>query len=353
MRIMANLKNISWLFPLIGGIMLIMAFLTPAAYRSWSFVWIWGVSLRNMRVFEMTRDIMRIIPAIVSSILVLVGVIVLVNSALKIRKNGLELEEFKKKWLIGAVLPIIGIIIWMIMMELSCSLNLNINRYPFSSSSCFRFWGLNYHGPGFGVIGIFLGAAIPIVGVAILSKVDLEATKEKVKKPKKVKVPKIKKKPKEEEVIRQPEVVKREELGARFCPTCGTSIAPENTFCGNCGADLERQEIQPPKSQSIKKQEFKPGATPSMTQEVSDGKLFRGNLFAGIMFFFLASWLFGLSNSPFTDRISRIGYIITGVILTFGGILNIVIYATKPESLRRKYLKQRAKKEAKKARKGK
>ncbi len=345
---MVNLKNISWLFPLIGGIMLIIAFLTPAALQSWNLVWIWGVSLKNQRNFEITRDILRIIPSIVCSVLIIVGVIVLLKSALKIRKNGLDLEEFKKACLKGGILPIIGIIVWMVMMELSCSLDLNINIYPFSSSSCFRFWGIYYHSPGFGVIGIFLGAAIPIVSVAILFKVDLEATKEKVKKPKKVKVPIIKKKPKEEEVIKQPEFVKREELGARFCPSCGTPIAPEHAFCESCGADLERKEILPPKRQTIKQDTML-----SITQEVSDEKFFKRNLCFGIVFFILALILLILANSPFTNNISRIGYIVAGVILIFGAILNIVIYAVKPESLKRKYLKQKAKKEAKKARKGK
>jgi len=88
--------------------------------------------------------------------------------------------------------------------------------------------------------------------------------------------------------------------------------------------------------------------TPSITPDISDGKLFRNHLIIGIFVFIMASMLFGLASHPFTDRISRISYIVTGVILTFAAILNIIIYATKPKKMRQRYLDSRAKKAAKK-----
>lgn len=88
--------------------------------------------------------------------------------------------------------------------------------------------------------------------------------------------------------------------------------------------------------------------TPSITLDISDGKLFRNHLIIGIFVFIMASMLFGLASHPFTDRISRISYIVTGVILTFAAILNIIIYATKPKKMRQRYLDSRAKKAAKK-----
>ena len=88
--------------------------------------------------------------------------------------------------------------------------------------------------------------------------------------------------------------------------------------------------------------------TPSITLDISDGKLFRAHLVLAIFLFIFASMLFGLSSHPFTDRLSRITYIITGVILTFGAILNLIIYAAKPKKMRQRYLDSRAKKAAKK-----
>ena len=89
-------------------------------------------------------------------------------------------------------------------------------------------------------------------------------------------------------------------------------------------------------------------ATPSITPDISDKKLFRSHLYVGIFILILASMLFGLSSAPFTIRSSRITYIVTGVILLFGAILNFIIYGTKPEKLKQKKLEKRAKKAAKK-----
>lgn len=88
--------------------------------------------------------------------------------------------------------------------------------------------------------------------------------------------------------------------------------------------------------------------TPSITPDISDKILFRSNLIVGIVIVILASMLFGLANAPFTDRLSRISYIATGVILLFGAILNFIIYGIKPEKARQKRLEKIAKKEAKK-----
>jgi len=73
--------------------------------------------------------------------------------------------------------------------------------------------------------------------------------------------------------------------------------------------------------------------TPSIALDISDGKLFRGHLFIGIFVLIIASMLFGLA-APFTIRSSRITYIITGVILLFAAILNLLIYAVKPKGMR-------------------
>ena len=88
--------------------------------------------------------------------------------------------------------------------------------------------------------------------------------------------------------------------------------------------------------------------TPSIASDISDGKLFRSHLILGIFIIILASMLFALASGPFTVRSSRITYIVTGVLLLFGAILNLIIYAVKPKKLRQKYLEKRAKKVAKK-----
>ena len=86
----------------------------------------------------------------------------------------------------------------------------------------------------------------------------------------------------------------------------------------------------------------------AVTLDISDKKLFRVHLIAGIVVLIIASMLFGLVNAPFSTRLDRITNIAAGVFLTFGAILNFVIYGTKPEKLKQKYIAKRVKKAAKK-----
>ena len=88
--------------------------------------------------------------------------------------------------------------------------------------------------------------------------------------------------------------------------------------------------------------------TPSITLDISDGKLFRAHLIIFIVILILDSLLFGLAFAPFTTRSTRITNIVVGVILLFAAILNIIIYAVKPKSMRQKYYEKRVKKAAKK-----
>lgn len=88
--------------------------------------------------------------------------------------------------------------------------------------------------------------------------------------------------------------------------------------------------------------------TPSITLEISGGKLFRAHLIIFIVILILDSVLFGLAFGPFTTNSTRITNIVVGVILLFAAILNIIIYAVKPKKMRQKYLEKRIKKAAKK-----
>ena len=88
--------------------------------------------------------------------------------------------------------------------------------------------------------------------------------------------------------------------------------------------------------------------TPSITLDISDGKLFRSHLIIFIVILILDSLLFGLALAPFATRSTRITNIVVGVILLFAAILNIIIYAVKPKGMRQRYYDKRVKKAAKK-----
>lgn len=89
-------------------------------------------------------------------------------------------------------------------------------------------------------------------------------------------------------------------------------------------------------------------ATPSITLDISDWKLFKNHLIIAIVLIILTSILIGLGLHPFATRSTRITNIVVGVILLFAAILNIILFLVKPKKMRQKYLESRAKKAAKK-----
>ncbi|MFX1314194.1 MAG: hypothetical protein ACFFHD_16525 [Promethearchaeota archaeon] len=91
----------------------------------------------------------------------------------------------------------------------------------------------------------------------------------------------------------------------------------------------------------------KPVPEKTVTLDISDKKLFRAHLYIAIFLVIISSVILGLANSPFADPYTRGAQIAAGAILFIAAILNFVIYGTKPEKLKQRYLENRAKKAAK------
>lgn len=172
---MVELKKYNWIFPFVGSLIIIFAFLTPAAINldnTNKQIWMCGLSTNNSNnSMSIIDDGNVFIGSIVCSIFIIFISIVTVKSSNKVRKGGIYMETVEKAWFVESVLIIVLEIIWMLL------LNLLITKTIVSVSSnkeglvltaeTFRFW--EYHVPGFGVIGIFLGASLIMVG-AILKK---------------------------------------------------------------------------------------------------------------------------------------------------------------------------------------
>ncbi|MFX1256694.1 MAG: hypothetical protein ACFFAN_02460 [Promethearchaeota archaeon] len=84
-----------------------------------------------------------------------------------------------------------------------------------------------------------------------------------------------------------------------------------------------------------------------MSEPPSESALFRKHLVFGIVFIFLGFVCTGVSALPFNDPLTGLTYFIIGIIFLIGGIINIIIYVTKPEYFRNQYLKKWEKKQAK------
>ncbi|MFX1571593.1 MAG: hypothetical protein ACFFB0_02510 [Promethearchaeota archaeon] len=169
---MKELKNYLWLIPFIGVIICIIALLTPAAffenrqYNHTIYRWIWGfyydklISNFDQSVTIESRffdNPLQLISSAITSTIIIACVIITLLSAYK-RRSDLKNGIIKAKtFLIPAILIILSMITWMTLMEIA-----ELQLYDLSM------W--NRYFPSFGVIGMFLGAGLIIVGFFLVKK---------------------------------------------------------------------------------------------------------------------------------------------------------------------------------------
>lgn len=156
---MDKYKNYIWSIPLIGGIISLIALLTPAAYDSsmenYYYYWIWGfVSYKIGYIEHIGFDeyILSLIPSIICSSILITSMVILIISSNKYRKGISNMRLFP------GILIITITIVWILLMEIA-------DLIQFGSS----FWEPFY--PGFGVIGMFIGGALSIIGYAVQKKI--------------------------------------------------------------------------------------------------------------------------------------------------------------------------------------
>lgn len=215
-------KNYYYVPALIGGILTLIALLTPATYLSqyseYFYVWMWGLlTYRYYDVYYMqyysgvsfTSNPIILITSIVCSLFVLAGGIALIGQANQNREGKKGFHRVRNTWIATSILLIIVTAAWMIIYDVS-----------FITS----WWA--YYNAGFGVIGIFLGAIITIIGTGI-SNYMIRQRKEVIIPYKQQLAPKI--------TQTQPATT------LNFCPMCGKKIADDQfRFCTECGYEFAR-----------------------------------------------------------------------------------------------------------------
>ena len=216
---MGDIRDYTWAFPIVGGALALIALLTPAAYISIAgdsiYVWMWGlISIQSYgygSATQFTEDPGELIISIICSLLVLISTIVIISKGNSIRTY----PKLSKSWVAPSILLIIGTIVWMVGME--------INSIVFYGISL---WALI--NPGFGVIGMFLGGALSLIGYGV-SKISPKEAREVI-------IPMKKEFMRSENGISQPS----EASVFKFCPNCGYKIIKvDNRFCTNCGFELK------------------------------------------------------------------------------------------------------------------
>lgn len=161
-----DFRDFIWVFPLIGGIITLISLFTPAAFvfRMWDFVffWMWGllvihyssIELGTFNSITFNDNMLILIPSIISSIVIFISVIILFVSSYFCRRERNEQNIIKSRGLGPSILIIVSTILWMITIEIA-----------FIGPVSISFW--NTYNSGFGVIGMFLGAIVAIIGYGI------------------------------------------------------------------------------------------------------------------------------------------------------------------------------------------
>ena len=225
---MIEKKNYYWVPPLIGGILSLIALATPATYTNQMgldfYVWMWGLASISLYHYyygtftdtTFTDNMSLLIPSIICTLLVFISAVALIVFA-NMNRRGTAVQEVKNKWYFSSILLIITTAGWMIVYEVVAQVETSFS------------WWENMD-PGFGVIGIFIGAVISLIGTAVSSYM--------VRQGQRVITP-YKQLPTEQGLPIQKGPQPMPTTAPKFCPMCGNKIENETfKFCSNCGFKL-------------------------------------------------------------------------------------------------------------------
>ncbi len=216
-------KNYFWVPPLIGGILSLISLATPAAYFSQMgnsiYVWMWGfLSIKLYGYYgyitetAFTDNMNLLIPSIICSLIIFIGAVTLIAFANMNRKGTTNVQEVKNKWYFLSILLIITTAGWMIVYEVLAQVEVGFS------------WWENMD-PGFGVIGIFIGAVISLIGTAVSSYMVRQGQRVIT--------------PYKQLPMERPNLQPLTPTTPKFCPMCGNKIMNITfKFCSNCSFKL-------------------------------------------------------------------------------------------------------------------
>ena len=227
---MSKIKDYIWTLPLIGGILALGAFFAPAAYavesEEYIYLWIWALlsyqyydyywdEFDRGVIFSENPDVL--VPSIICSVLIILSILVLIGSSLYYRKRMKDRKVNPIVWL-GASLCILGSTIgWIVAID-----------NGMSSPSLPSFW--SFFNPGFGVIGMFIGLILPIIGYGG-ARVSMKQKRETIQP--------LQKGVAVTETYDPITSTTPQISNIVFCPECGSKLSKENQkFCMDCGTAI-------------------------------------------------------------------------------------------------------------------
>ena len=218
-----------WSIPLLGGILAIIAVLTPVASFnvmgvSWNW-WMWNLSVMGVSGFGsesvFISDVDFLIPSLITTSIMILSIISLLSLAAKARKRKFDLKNFESTSIIIGFLLIGITIYYLLAIDSAFYDGLVVEGVPFPAG--LHYWEV--FNPSFGVIGPFLSATLAFVGAGVFRyyskrKEDLIPSKMGI-------------------LEKKGPIIKLTK-GLNFCPECGQKIiSVTQRFCLNCGFELQ------------------------------------------------------------------------------------------------------------------
>lgn len=218
-------RDYIWLIPLVAGFFTILAILAPTAYFSYMGVtwnwWMWNLTTMGVFGYDsislFISDVDFIIPSIITTSAVLLSVVNLLILASRARKRNLNTKNFELRSIISAVLSIGIMIYYFNAMDIAFYGGLTIEGTTFPAG--YHFW--DAFNPGFGIILLFLSAALSFIGVGVFRYYSKR--KEDIIPPKMDTIPEY--------------IPVSKTMGSlKYCPECGYKLLlADANFCTNCG----------------------------------------------------------------------------------------------------------------------
>jgi len=215
-----------WVIPLIAGVLVILAILTPTAYFSYMGVtwnwWMWNLTTMGVVGYDSVSlfisDVDFIIPSIVTTVVALFSAVNLLILFSSTRKRNLDTKNFGLKSIISAVLSIGVTIYYMIAMDIAFYGGLSVEGTTFPAG--FHFW--EAFNPGFGIISLIISAALSFIGVGVFQYYSKR--KEDIV-------------PLRMETGKDYIPISKTTMGSlKYCPECGfQNLLTDASFCTNCG----------------------------------------------------------------------------------------------------------------------
>lgn len=237
-------RDYIWTLPIIGGVLVLISFFTPAHYASEFGVdanyWMWGIYHLSIPgypsetifmatdTFGPTRYTIPIFfSGFIPALLILISSIMLIVSANAVRTGKRDMRNAENGWIGMGLMLIISSIIYIIGIDITWT---NLSKYVYELQygpvppGYPGLWDI--FDPGFAIIAPFIGAGLAIIGSIASKKI----------------------KPRDVSMYPKPKlggIITKTPIGQisrkiKFCSECGHQLLYDGArFCPNCGEAIK------------------------------------------------------------------------------------------------------------------